>query len=130
MLIICNPLFILRLSIISYTWSRDSHGLYDYYEYNNSSSNIIREDFFTCAMRYLIRKEDGKVKMLTEEELKTEVSSLDSFLFKVMPSETTPGNFIIESCAKTGEDDPQDKLWLVVDSLKENGKDKVRTKGD
>lgn len=69
--------------------------------------------------------------MMTKEELKTELGLFDSLLFKIVPSEATPGNFTIESCSKTGEEgDPQDKLWLAINSLKENGKDKVRVRSD
>ena len=71
------------------TWARDSHGLFDY-----EDLHVERKSYTTRLPRYLVRKGNGEVQLLSEKEMTTQVAPNDALLLKVVPSKTSPGNSI------------------------------------
>jgi hypothetical protein len=108
-------------SIVSHTWKKDSHGLFD-----REDSNKTIEDFITTTEQYLIRKSNGKVKMLPKSESIKEMTTGDTFLCKIVPSETVSGRFIVENCNQSESGKASaDKLWLDISSIRQDNKSKV-----
>jgi len=68
------------------TWSRDSHGLFDY-----EDLHVERKTFVTHMIRFLVRKSNGEMAMIEEAEIPKFVAEKAAVLFKVMPSTNSAG---------------------------------------
>lgn len=105
------------LSMKIATWTRDSHGLFDY-----ESQQIFKKSFSTHQVRHIIRTSDGDVKLVNDKELAA--SGPDAaVLFKIIPKTDSKGTstYIIQNCSKTDiYSEANDKLWLIIRSLKKN----------
>ncbi len=100
------------------TWTRDSHGLFDY-----ESSQVLKRAFITHQSRYLIRKNgSGEVEMVGEKELADINKEETTVLLKMSPENDPRGtNFVARCCSeKSIHEDANDKLWLVLSSLRKN----------
>ena len=106
----------IRVVMRTATWTRDSHGLFDY-----ESTQILKKSFATHQIRYLARMNvSGEVKLLTERELSEQDSNELTVLFKVSPSGSA-SQFVVENCSRTDiYEEANDKLWLIVRSLKKD----------
>ena len=103
---------------MSHTWKKDSYGLFD-----REDPHKVIEEFVTDTARYFIRKPNNKVMMLIENELVKELTIGDAILCKVVPSEIVLGGFIIQNSNKpVPKEILKDKLWLDVNSLREDKK--------
>ena len=100
------------------TWTRDSHGLFDY-----ESTDVLKKVITTHQVRFLIRKNaTGEVELLSEKELAACNKQEIAVLFKVTPLDDASGtNFEVENCSTTSiYEESNDKLWLIIRSLKKN----------
>jgi hypothetical protein len=101
------------------TWTRDSHGLFDY-----EDQTVQCQTLFARQMEYLARvpSDGNQIQLLTEKEIAARGIENSSMLLKIIPDKDDPKAFAVESCAKTSDyDESNDKLWLVIKSLKRNG---------
>lgn len=99
------------------TWLRDSHSLFDY-----ESNQILKKSFSTHQSRNVIRMRSGEVFLVSDKEL-ARAGPEATLLFKITPKTIYQSNpsYIIQNSSKTDVyEDPNDKLWLIIRSLKTN----------
>ena len=98
------------------TWSKDSHGLFDYEDFAVKRKNLLAR-----TTKFLVRTPGNQesVELLNEKETANRKIPSESILLKVFPNKENANSFIVENCSRTGKyEDAIDKLWLVIKSLK------------
>lgn len=70
------------------TWTRDSHGLFDY-----ESSHILKKILTTHQTRILVRTSTGEIQLISEKQLPT-LSQDTALLFKITPNTQAQGIYI------------------------------------
>ena len=120
------------LNIKALTWSRDSHGLYDYESFQLVKNTLKLER--NCVLGRI----GNDVKILSESELaQCELPFCRDKIIKLAAIKCEGGNSIqfihligkyyIDSCSNKSIYDVQlDKLWLVIRSLQAQTPKKVR----
>eukprot|EP00826_Nyctotherus_ovalis_P065461 TRINITY_DN9626_c0_g2_i34.p1 TRINITY_DN9626_c0_g2~~TRINITY_DN9626_c0_g2_i34.p1 ORF type:complete len:277 (-),score=58.36 TRINITY_DN9626_c0_g2_i34:693-1523(-) len=101
------------------TWSKDSHGLFDYEDFSVKRNNLL-----TRGVKFLVRVPNtpDAVDLLSEKEITDSKVPIESILLKIVPNKENPEVFQIENCSRTGKyEDAIDKLWLIIKSLQRDG---------
>lgn len=101
------------MQIKTSTWTRDSHGLFDY-----ESAHVLKKTFNSCHTQYLVRHNtSGEVQIMSESEFENR----DAECAALMKATPTGNDFLIESCSSTDiYKDPNDKLWLLIRTLQKD----------
>lgn len=123
-----TPKVTTSLHLTTVTWSRDSHGLFDY-----EDSTAERKCFITRFVKYLVRvpTTPSVIELMSEKEMVAREVPREAVLLKVIPNKDSAGTFLIENCSRTGVyEEGTDKLWLITRSLKLNGEKQVRDEVD
>lgn len=98
------------------TWTRDSHGLFDY-----ESNEVVKRMLVTRSKRFLIRvNETGEVRLASEAEMGSMDASKAATLFRISPA-AQAGSFHIESLASTWHE-VDNCMWLVLRGMKTDGR--------
>lgn len=100
----------------SLTWTRQSHGLFDY-----ESKSIKKKDLKATSSGTLIRRGDA-VSFVTDgiPEVEDEESEEQTVMFDLKHEDRGKGT-VPPYLSANLENDTNDRLWLVIRSLKEKG---------
>jgi hypothetical protein len=87
----------LRVVLKTATWSRESHGLFDY-----ESQHMAKRTMKTKSTRFLVRTGGGEAKLISEPELAQAVAAGVAPLFKIVPIEDQQNESISNSSYDSG----------------------------
>eukprot|EP00826_Nyctotherus_ovalis_P036448 TRINITY_DN3230_c0_g5_i1.p1 TRINITY_DN3230_c0_g5~~TRINITY_DN3230_c0_g5_i1.p1 ORF type:complete len:400 (-),score=88.67 TRINITY_DN3230_c0_g5_i1:781-1980(-) len=98
------------------TWTRDSHGLFDY-----ESNEIVKKMLVTRSRRFLIRvNETGEVRLASEAEMGSMDATKATLLFRISPA-PQPGYFHIENSASVDQE-AENCVWLALRGMRADGR--------